>query len=134
MKKYFALVAMMTTPFVVFAASDAQTAVVEKIYQQASVNSDSLAILKKHADASFLKAIAVAERKGAECMDSDPIWGNQDPQTNAKVSFTRSGNQVTARFKQYDQMTQVRYALTCNGNQCAVSDVNKYKSQWSKCR
>lgn len=121
MKKLILAVSLAITSFQA-AAETPQVELVQKIYREARQNDNDVAILNKYADNSLKKALRIANR-AEMCLDFSPIWGGQDHDSNAKISFSQSGNKVRATSRGEMSMN-VLYSLTCNGSSCRVSDIN----------
>ncbi|MFD1244561.1 hypothetical protein [Paralysiella testudinis] len=115
---------------------------VQSLYRSASQGVDSAVVLERNADASLKQAYRHAdkvERQGGMCIEEDPMFGNQDPQTKAKVTVTVLQNGLTqAKFKQYGQNQTINYKLSCTGNACKVNDVlnggSSFRQELSACR
>lgn len=121
MKKLILAVSLAITSFQA-AAETPQVELVQKIYREARQNNNDVAILNKYADNSLKKALRIANR-AEMCLEFSPIWGGQDYDSNAKISFSQSGNKVRATSRGEMSMN-VLYSLTCNGSSCRVSDIN----------
>lgn len=121
MKKLILAISLAVVSFQA-AAQTPQIEVVQNIYREARHNEDDAAILNKYADNSLKQALRIASRAEV-CLDFSPIWGGQDYDSNAKISFSQSGNKVRATSRGEMSMN-VLYSLTCNGSSCRVSDIN----------
>lgn len=119
MKKLILAVSLAITSFQA-AAETPQVELVQKIYREARQNDNDVAILNKYADNSLKKALRIANR-AEMCLEFSPIWGGQDYDSSAKISFSQNGNKVRATSR---AGTNALYSLTCNGNSCRVSDIN----------
>lgn len=119
MKKLILAISLAVVSFQA-AAQTPQIEVVQNIYREARHNEDDAAILNKYADNSLKQALRIASRAEV-CLDFSPIWGGQDYDSNAKISFSQSGNKVRATSR---AGTNVLYSLTCSGGSCRVSDIN----------
>lgn len=103
------------------AAETPQVELVKRIYREARQTENDVAILNKYADNSLKQALRIANRANM-CLDFSPIWGDQDYNSKAKISFTQNGNQVRATSHGAMSMN-VSYALNCNGNSCRITDI-----------
>lgn len=132
------LFAALLVPSVSFASGDnaAKIRLVKKIYQEASRDDEpGVKILNRYADDSLKKAIRTASRSADLCIEADPIWNSQDPETEVKVNVSALLNgKIRAGFKQWGQPTKVDYSVSCSGNVCKVTDVNHLKRTWLQCR
>lgn len=121
MKKLILAISLSIISFQALAETP-QIELVERIYREARQNQDSTAVLSRYADASFKAALRKANR-AEMCLDFDPIWNSQDPDTRARVTFNQTGNQVKASFSQGGSRTHVTYQLSCRGGSCQISDI-----------
>ena len=125
-------------PSVSFASGDnaAKIRLVKKIYQEASRDDESgVKVLNRYADDSLKKAIRTTSRSADLCIEADPIWNSQDPETEVKVSVSAFSNgKIRASFKQWGHPTKVDYSVSCSGNVCKVTDVDHLKRTWLQCR
>lgn len=103
------------------AAETPQVELVKRIYLKARKNNNNVAILNKYANNSLKQTLRIANR-AEMCLDFSPIWGGQDYDSKAKISFTQNGNQVRATSLGAMSMN-VSYALSCNGNSCRITDI-----------
>lgn len=105
------LFAALLVPSVSFASGDnaAKIRLVKKIYQEASRDDESgVKILNRYADDSLKKAIRTASRSADLCIEADPIWSSQDPETEVKVNVSALPNgKIRAGFKQWGHPTKV---------------------------
>ncbi|MCF7521762.1 hypothetical protein L4G92_06845 [Neisseria sp. ZJ106] len=109
-------------------------ALVQKMYQEARHN-DGTSVVKKHADGALKKLIVRSEKSGELCVDADPMWNNQDPETAAKVSVSAlGGNKVRASFVQYGERQNIVYTVNCSAAACKVSNVGRLKQTLAACR
>lgn len=115
-----------------FAMADAGVNLVQKMYKEARYNA-GIHVVAKYADGSLKKAIR--NQGGDACVGADPMWDNQDPDTNAPVKVTSLGNgKVRASFVQYGQRQNVTYSLKCSGSSCKVANVGRLKQELQQCR
>lgn len=116
-----------------FAMADAGVNLVQKMYQEARYNA-GIHVVAKYADGSLKKAIR-NQPSGELCFGADPMWDNQDPDTNASVKVTSLGNgKVRASFAQYGRRQHVTYSLKCSGSSCKVANVGRLKQELQQCR
>lgn len=132
------LFAALLVPSVSFGSGDnaAKIHLVKKIYQEASHDDEpGVKILNRYADASLKKAIRTASRSADLCVEADPIWNSQDPETEVKINVSALPNgKIRASFKQWGSPVKVDYSVNCFGNVCKVTDVDHLKRTWLQCR
>lgn len=110
----------------------AKVALVKRMYQEARSDIPGIEVVGKYADGALKRLI---QNRDGDCLEADPMWGNQDPQTNARVNVSLLGNgKVRASFAQYGQRMNVTYTLNCSGSACKVSNVDGLKRDLQQCR
>lgn len=132
MKKFLLICAALSiSPLA--SANDAGVTLVQKMYQEAR-HSSGIDVVQKYADAGLRKALR-SQNDDNLCIDSDPMWGNQDPDTDAKVNVRSAGKgKVRASFLQYGRRTNVTYTVNCSGSSCKISNVGRMKQALLQCR
>ncbi|QEY24241.1 hypothetical protein [Neisseria animalis] len=115
-------------------ANEAAVNLVQRMYGEAAKGRAGIEVVAKYADSGLKQAIRRADASDMLCVGEDPMWGNQDPQTRAKVTVkSAGGNKVSASFKQYGQNVRRSYTVNCKGGSCKVSDVSGLKRELAQC-
>lgn len=99
--------------------------IVKSVYNEAKRTDDSMAAIMRHATPGLRN-----HYNRTTICDNDPLWGNQDPQTNAAVKVSNASNgRVKATFKQYGQTATNYFKFKCTGNTCKISDISFYSCE-----